>query len=66
MGTDTDSASQVEIEEQTEEHTEEEGSTVVEALFAIMGDYGNNIMIYSSDSIILKHQIHVGHVVRSF
>ena len=37
-----------------------------EALFGIMGEYGNNIMIYSSDSIILKHQIQVGHVIRSF
>lgn len=54
MGTETDSASQVEIEDQSEEHRDEEATTV-EALFAIMGDYGNNVMIYSSDSIILKH-----------
>ena len=31
-----------------------------------MGEYGNNIMIYSSDSVILKHQINVGQVVKSF
>lgn len=28
-----------------------------ESLFAVMGEYGNCIMIYSSDSVILKHQI---------
>lgn len=39
---------------------------VTEALFAIMGEHGNNIMIYSSDSIILKHQINVGCIIRSF
>ena len=31
-----------------------------------MGEYGNCIMIYSSDSVILKHQIQVGTVIRSF
>ena len=30
---------------------------VHDSLFAIMGEYGNNIMIYSTDSVILKHQI---------
>lgn len=44
----------------------EEETIVVESMFAIMGEYGNNIMIYSTDSIILKHQINVGSVVRSF
>jgi WD40 repeat protein len=39
---------------------------VHDSLFAIMGEYGNNIMIYSSDSVILKHQINVGQVVKSF
>ena len=34
---------------------EEEELFVTECLFAIMGEHGNNIMIYSSDSIILKH-----------
>lgn len=38
----------------------------VESLFGIMGEYGNNLMIYSSDSIILKHQIQVGCIIRSF
>lgn len=37
-----------------------------ESLFAVMGEYGNSIMIYSSDSVILRHQIQVGTVVRSF
>ena len=30
---------------------------VKESLFGILGENGNNLMIYSSDSIILKHQI---------
>ena len=36
---------------------EQEELIVMDALFGIMGEYGNNLMIYSSDSIILKHQI---------
>ena len=43
-----------------------EDFVTVESMFAIMGEYGNNLMIYSSDSIILKHQIQVGCVIRSF
>ena len=31
-----------------------------------MGEYGNNLMIYTTDSIILKHQINVGQIIRSF
>mgnify|MGYP000872083719 CR=1 FL=1 len=27
------------------------------ALFGIMGEYGNNIMVYDTESIMLKHQI---------
>ena len=45
---------------------EEQEIVFMDSLFGIMGEYGNNIMIYSSDSIILKHQINVGQVVRSF
>lgn len=37
-----------------------------ESLFAVMGECGNNVMIYSSDSIVLRHHIHVGAVVKSF
>ena len=44
----------------------EEEVIMLDSLFGIMGEYGNNIMIYSSDSIILKHQINVGQIVRSF
>lgn len=44
----------------------EEDLFVHESLFGIMGEYGNNIMVYSSDSIILKHQINVGCIIRSF
>ena len=39
---------------------EEQEIIFMDSLFGIMGEYGNNIMIYSSDSIILKHQINVG------
>ena len=45
---------------------EENEVITYEALFGIMGEYGNNIMIYSSESVVLKHQINVGQVVRSF
>ena len=31
-----------------------------------MGEYGNNLMIYYTDSIILKHQIHAGNVLKIF
>lgn len=31
-----------------------------------MGEYGNNVMIYDTESIILKHQIPAGRVLRSF
>lgn len=31
-----------------------------------MGEYGNNLMIYDTESIILKHQIQAGYVLRSF
>ena len=44
----------------------EEEVIMLDSLFGIMGEYGTCIMIYSSDSIILKHQIFVGHVIRSF
>jgi hypothetical protein len=27
------------------------------SLFGLMGEYGNNLMIYDTDSIILKNQI---------
>lgn len=37
-----------------------------ESMFAIMGEYGNNILVYDTESIILKHQIQGGNVLRSF
>lgn len=40
--------------------------TFYESLFAVMGEYGNSVMIYSSDSAVLKHHIQVGIVVKSF
>ena len=51
---------------QRQDMSVEDEVIMTESLFGIMGEYGNNIMIYSSDSIILKHQISVGHIVRSF
>ena len=39
---------------------------MMDSLFGIMGEYGTSIMIYSSDSIILKHKIVVGIIIRSF
>ena len=33
----------------------EEEIIMLDSLFGVMGEYGTSIMIYSSDSIILKH-----------
>jgi len=69
MGSATESASNIEEiqnEDQSEDLSVADEIVVVDSLFAIMGEYGNNIMIYSSDSIILKHQINVGSIIRSF
>ena len=54
------------MESERESQEPREEVTVNESMFAIMGEYGNNLMIYSSDSIILKHQIQVGAIIRSF
>jgi len=35
-------------------------------MFGILGDHGNNLMIYETDSIVLRHKICVGAVIRSF
>jgi cilia- and flagella-associated protein 52 len=32
----------------------------------VIGEYGNNVMIYDSEGIILRHQIQAGTVVKSF
>ncbi len=69
MGSATESASNIE-ENQNEDQSEDlsiaEDFIMVDSMFAIMGEYGNNLMIYSSDSIILKHQINIGSIIRSF
>lgn len=39
------------------ERTNEETYLVSESFFGIMGEYGNNLMVYDTESIILKHQI---------
>ena len=45
---------------QSQDLSVEDEVFTMESLFGIMGEYGNNIMIYSSDSCVLKHQINVG------
>ena len=53
--------------QQTDQITEDgETLNISESLFGIMGEYGNNLMIYDTESIILKHQIQAGYVLRSF
>lgn len=37
-----------------------------ECLFALMGDYGNNVQVYDSESVILRNRIQAGHIVKSF
>ncbi len=69
MGSATESASNIEEnqnEDQSEDLSVAEDFIMVDSMFAIMGEYGNNLMIYSSDSIILKHQINIGSIIRSF
>ena len=66
-----ESASNFEGEEAVEDHfaetmSVEEEVTIMDSLFGVMGEYGTSLMVYSTDSIILKHQILVGHVIRSF
>lgn len=39
----------------TENQTAEETFQVHESFFGIMGEYGNNMMVYDTESIILKH-----------
>lgn len=66
VGNTTESVSDMSGQGQDDDLSVEEEVIVLESLFGIMGEYGNNIMIYSSESIVLKHQINVGHIVRSF
>lgn len=40
---------------ETSERTNEETYLVSESFFGIMGEYGNNLMVYDTESIILKH-----------
>jgi WD40 repeat protein len=34
--------------------------------FGVMGEYGNNIVIYDSESFLIQHQIQVNNIVKSF
>ena len=38
-----------------DQEMEEEIFDVQEQLFAVMGEYGNNVMIYDTESVILRH-----------
>lgn len=40
--------------------------SVFESFFGVMGEYGNNVMVYDTVSICLKHQITPGSTLRSF
>jgi WD40 repeat protein len=46
-----------ESEHLTEALEGEEIQNYYETMFAVMGEYGNSVMIYSSDSIVLRHHI---------
>ena len=35
-------------------------------MFAIMGEYGNNVIVYDTESFLIQHQIMVNNIVRSF
>ena len=55
VGNTTESVSDMSGQGQDDDLSVEEEVIVLESLFGIMGEYGNNIMIYSSESIVLKH-----------
>lgn len=41
-------------------------SQVSEMKFAVMGEYGNNINIYDSNTFFVKHQIQANNILRQF
>jgi hypothetical protein len=47
---------------------ENEGGTIEggSQRFAIMGEYGNNVNIYDTNSFIVKHQIQANALLRVF
>ena len=59
-GSTSESASNIRPEDGQEDQSEDlsvaqDDYVIHESLFGIMGEYGNNLMIYTTDSIILKH-----------
>lgn len=34
--------------------------------FAVMGEYGNNVVVYDTDSFLIQHQIKVNNIIKSF
>merc|ERR1719230_824298 len=34
--------------------------------FSVMGEYGNNVIVYDTESFLIQHQIMVNNIVRSF
>ena len=43
-----------------------ENALVKTSKFAVMGEYGNNVNIYESNSFFIKHQINVGNILKQF
>jgi len=37
-----------------------------ESYFALMGDYGNNVCVYDTESVILRNRIPAQHIVALF
>ena len=35
-------------------------------MFSVMGEYGNNVIVYDTESFLIQHQIMVNNIVRSF
>jgi hypothetical protein len=48
-------------DENSDPNTEEASS-----LFALMGEYGNNVNVYDSNSFVVRHQIYVQNLVKMF
>jgi hypothetical protein len=55
-----DSASDQQSEQNYMAGPQMEECVITESLFGVVGDHGNSLMIYDTDSIVLRHQIHVG------
>mmetsp|Transcript_22941 Transcript_22941/g.22257 ORF Transcript_22941/g.22257 Transcript_22941/m.22257 type:complete len:218 (-) Transcript_22941:2310-2963(-) len=52
--------------EEQDENQNPNASGGFEAKFAVMGEYGNNVNVYETQSFLIKHAVQVNHLVRSF